>query len=146
MQLRGIKNKTAQILHKCNLSHVGHYMNSHPTWRLITTSKWARVTRTCEILKLENMDEDRCYVELYFYNKLSSLKPSNMSGLPIKHIRGTKFGSIRRETCMILRGNLLPHPANCCRHLVNCCMQSASCCMHSTSCCMHSASGCGHQS
>jgi hypothetical protein len=61
-------------------------MNSHPTWRLITTSNWARVTRTCEILKLENMDEDGCYVELYFYNKLSSLNPSDMSGLPIKHI------------------------------------------------------------
>jgi hypothetical protein len=30
------------------------------------TSNWARGTRTYEILKLENMDEDRCYVQLYF--------------------------------------------------------------------------------
>jgi hypothetical protein len=37
MELHEIKNKTAQILHKCNLSHAGHYMNSRPTWRLITT-------------------------------------------------------------------------------------------------------------
>jgi hypothetical protein len=40
------------------------------------TSNWARATCTCEILKLQNMDEDRCYVQLYFYDKLSSLKPS----------------------------------------------------------------------
>jgi hypothetical protein len=35
--LRRIKNKTAQFLHKCNLSYAGRFMNSHPTWRLITT-------------------------------------------------------------------------------------------------------------
>jgi hypothetical protein len=63
----------------------------------------------CYILKLENMDEDRCYVELYFYEKLSSLRPSDMSDPAIKHVWGTRFGSVRRETCMILHGNLLPH-------------------------------------
>jgi hypothetical protein len=35
--LRGIRNKTAQFLHKCNLSYAGHFMNLHQTWRLITT-------------------------------------------------------------------------------------------------------------
>jgi hypothetical protein len=36
-RLRRIKNKTPQFLHKCNLSHVGRFMNFHPTWRLLTT-------------------------------------------------------------------------------------------------------------
>jgi hypothetical protein len=31
MELRGIKNKTPQFLHKCNLSYAGYFMNSHPT-------------------------------------------------------------------------------------------------------------------
>jgi hypothetical protein len=44
------------------------------------------VTRTYEILKLENMDEDRCYVELYFYDKLSSLRLSNMSDPSVEHV------------------------------------------------------------
>jgi hypothetical protein len=30
------------------------------------TSDWARATHTYEILKLDNMDEDGCYVQLYF--------------------------------------------------------------------------------
>jgi hypothetical protein len=30
------------------------------------TSTWARATHTCEILKLENMDEYGCYVQIYF--------------------------------------------------------------------------------
>jgi hypothetical protein len=32
------------------------------------------------------MDEDGCYVELYFYDKLSSLKPLDMSGPAVKHV------------------------------------------------------------
>jgi hypothetical protein len=52
------------------------------------------------------MDENRCYVQLYFYDKLSSLRPSDMSDLSIEHVRDTMFDSIRHETCMILRGNL----------------------------------------
>jgi hypothetical protein len=36
MELHWIKNKT-QVLHKCNLSHARHFINSHPSWRLITT-------------------------------------------------------------------------------------------------------------
>jgi hypothetical protein len=51
----------------------------------------------CSILKLEYMDEDGCYVELYFYDKLTSLRPSDMSDLAVKHVRGTRFGSVRRE-------------------------------------------------
>jgi hypothetical protein len=120
---------------------------------LIDTSNWTRVTHTNKILKLENMDDDRCYVEFYFYDKLPSLRPSDMSDPFVKHVRHTRFGSIRRETYMILHDNLLTHPANCCRHSANCSRHSANCfmhsticCMHSTSCCMHSASGCGHRS
>jgi hypothetical protein len=30
------------------------------------TSNRARATRLCETLKLQNMDEDGCYVQLYF--------------------------------------------------------------------------------
>jgi hypothetical protein len=30
------------------------------------TSNWVRVTHTCKILKLENMDDDGCYAQLYF--------------------------------------------------------------------------------
>jgi hypothetical protein len=106
------------------------------------TSYWARVTHTCEILKLENMDENGCYIELYFYNKLSSLRPSDMSNPSVKHVWGTRFGSIRCETCMVLHGNLLHHPANCCRHSINRSRHSANYCMHLTSCCIHSASSC----
>jgi hypothetical protein len=47
------------------------------------TSNWARATHTCEILKLENMDEDGCYVQLYFsmincqvsYHRICPLHP-----------------------------------------------------------------------
>jgi hypothetical protein len=46
----------------------------------------SRATRTCKIIKLENMDEDGCYVELYFYDKLSSLRLSNMSDPSVKHV------------------------------------------------------------
>jgi hypothetical protein len=70
--------------------------------------------------KVRNMNDDRCYVQLYFYDKLPSLRPSDMFDPSVKKVRCTKFDSIRRETCMIIRGNLLPHPANCCRHLTNC--------------------------
>jgi hypothetical protein len=55
------------------------------------------------------MDAVGCYVELYFYDKLSSSRPLDMSDSSVKHVRGTKFGSIRHEPCMILRGNLLSH-------------------------------------
>jgi hypothetical protein len=98
-----------------------------------------RVICTCKIVELENMDEDGCYVELYFYDKLSSLILLDMSDPSMKHVRGTRFDFIRRETCMILCGNLLPHPANCCRNSTN---RSG----HSANCCMHSASGYKHQS
>jgi hypothetical protein len=37
MELRGIKNKTTQVLHKYSLSHAGRFMNFHLSWRLITT-------------------------------------------------------------------------------------------------------------
>jgi hypothetical protein len=30
------------------------------------TSTWARATHTCKILKLKNMDEYGCYVQIYF--------------------------------------------------------------------------------
>jgi hypothetical protein len=110
---------------------------------LINTSNWTRVTCNCQILKFENMDEDGFYVEFYFYNKLSSLRPADMSDPSVKHVRGTRFGSIRRETCMILRGNLLPHLAS---HSANCFMHLANRYRHSANCCMHSASGCRHQS
>jgi hypothetical protein len=55
------------------------------------------VTRTYEILNLQNMDDDGCYVQLYFYDKLSSLKPSDMSDPSVRHVRGTRFGCIRRD-------------------------------------------------
>jgi hypothetical protein len=45
-----------------------------------------RVTRTCEIVKLENMDEDGCYIELCFYDKLLSLRPSDMSDPSVKYV------------------------------------------------------------
>jgi hypothetical protein len=32
------------------------------------------------------MDDDGCYVQLYFYDKLSSLKPSDMSDPSVKHV------------------------------------------------------------
>jgi hypothetical protein len=32
------------------------------------------------------MDEDGCYVQLFFYDKLSSLKPSDMTKLSMKHV------------------------------------------------------------
>jgi hypothetical protein len=64
---------------------------------------------TCETLKLQNMDDDDgCYIQIYFYDKLSSLGPSDMPDSSVKHVRGNKFGAIRRETCMILHGNLTP--------------------------------------
>jgi hypothetical protein len=37
MGLHGIKNKTPQFHHKCNILYAEYFMNSHPTWRLITT-------------------------------------------------------------------------------------------------------------
>jgi hypothetical protein len=92
------------------------------------------VTRTCEKLKLENKDENICYVQLYFYDTLSSLNPSEISDLSVKHVQGTRFGSIRREICMILRGNppltlqnilgtrpiVSMHSANCSKHSAHC--------------------------
>jgi hypothetical protein len=131
------------------------------------TSNWPRVIRTCEILKLANMDEYGCYVQLYFYDKLSSLRPSDKSDSSVKHFWGTRFSAIRHETCMILHVNLLPtsanyyrhsvncskHSANCSRHSANCYKHSANrsrhlvnCCMHSACYFIHSASGCRHQS
>jgi hypothetical protein len=38
--------------------------------------------------------------------KFSSQSPSDMSNPFVKHVQGTRFDSIRRETCMILCGNL----------------------------------------
>jgi hypothetical protein len=72
------------------------------------------------------MDEDGCYVELYFYDKLSSLRSLDMPDPSVKHVRGSRFGFIRHETCLILRDNLLPHPANCSSHSVNCSMHSTN--------------------
>jgi hypothetical protein len=43
------------------------------------------------------MDEDGCYVQLYFYDKLSSLRSSDMSDPFMRHVRGTRFGYIRRD-------------------------------------------------
>jgi hypothetical protein len=38
----------------------------------------------------------------------------------VKHVRGIRFGSIRRETCMILLDNPpTPPPANCSKHSTN---------------------------
>jgi hypothetical protein len=115
------------------------------------TTNWAHAIRICKILKLKNIYEYGCYVQLYLYDKLASLSSLNMFDSSVKHVRGTRFGSIRRETCMILCGNLLPplancyrHSANCFMHLANCFRRSSSCCMHSSSCCMHSVSGCMH--
>jgi hypothetical protein len=50
------------------------------------TSNWARAIHTCGILKLENIDEDGCYEEFYFYDKLSTLRPSDMSDLSVKDV------------------------------------------------------------
>jgi hypothetical protein len=61
------------------------------------TSNWTHARRTCEIFKLENMDEDKCYEQLYFVDKLSSLRPLDMSDPSLRHVRGTRFGSIRRD-------------------------------------------------
>jgi hypothetical protein len=79
---------------------------------IMMTSNWARATRTCEVLKLENIDEDGYYVQLFFYDKLSSLIPSSMSNPSMRYVRGIRFSSIRHETCMILCGNLLSPSAN----------------------------------
>jgi hypothetical protein len=46
---------------------------------------------------------------LLLYDKLSSLRPSNMSNPSVKHVRYIRFDSIRHETCMILYSNLLTH-------------------------------------
>jgi hypothetical protein len=35
-RLRGIKYKTPQFLHKCNLSNAGRFVTSHQTWRVLT--------------------------------------------------------------------------------------------------------------
>jgi hypothetical protein len=44
------------------------------------------------------MDEDRCYVQLYFfYYKLSCLRPSDMSAPSVRHVQGSRFSSIRRD-------------------------------------------------
>jgi hypothetical protein len=43
------------------------------------------------------MDGDGFYVQLYFYDKLSSLKPSDMSAPSMRHVRSTRFGSIRHD-------------------------------------------------
>jgi hypothetical protein len=68
------------------------------TFGFNSPSNWARVTRTCKILKLQNMDEEGCYVHLHFsYDKLSSLRLSNMSERSLRHVRGTRFGCIRRD-------------------------------------------------
>jgi hypothetical protein len=40
------------------------------------------------------------------YDKLSSLNSSDMCNPYVKHVQSTRVGSIRRETCMILLGNL----------------------------------------
>jgi hypothetical protein len=83
----------------------------------------------CEILKLQNMDEDKYYIQLYFYDKLSSLKSSDMSDPSVRHVRGNRFSYIRRDpeyafTSLFiflspsrrkprqLPGDLLPPPAN----------------------------------
>jgi hypothetical protein len=75
------------------------------------------------------MDEDGCYVQFYFYDKLSSLRPSDVSNPSIRHVRGTSFSCIRRDpeygfTKLFLfltpsrrrprwlPGDLLPSPAN----------------------------------
>jgi hypothetical protein len=75
------------------------------------------------------MDKDGCYVHLYFYDKLSSPKSSDMSDPSEKYIRGIRFSSIRRDLKYALTplfiflstsqwqprrplGDLLPPPAN----------------------------------
>jgi hypothetical protein len=35
------------------------------------------------------MDDDECYVHIYFYDKLPSPKSSDMSDSSVKHVRGT---------------------------------------------------------
>jgi hypothetical protein len=49
---------TISILDFCSMTSIYY----------ICTSNWARATHTCAILKLENMDDDSCYVQLYFYD------------------------------------------------------------------------------
>jgi hypothetical protein len=61
------------------------------------TSNWAHATCTYEILKLQNIYEDGCYVQLYFYDKLSNPKPSDMSDSSVRHVWGTRFDCIRRD-------------------------------------------------
>jgi hypothetical protein len=43
------------------------------------------------------MDKDGCYVQLYFYDKLSSFKLSDMSDPSVRYVRDTRFGCIRRD-------------------------------------------------
>jgi hypothetical protein len=59
------------------------------------------------------MDEDRFYLQLYLYNKLSSLRPSDMSDPSMRYVQDTRFSYIRRDpeyafTSLFIFS--LPHP------------------------------------
>jgi hypothetical protein len=43
------------------------------------------------------MDENGCYVQIYFYDKLSSLRPSDMSDRSMRHVQDIMFVFIRRD-------------------------------------------------
>jgi hypothetical protein len=47
----------------------------------------------CSSTSMINLD--KCHVQFYFYNKLSSLKLSDMSNPSVRHVRGTRFSCIR---------------------------------------------------
>jgi hypothetical protein len=74
---------------------IGRYCNKYDP--IVITSNWACVTYTCEILKLQNMDKNGCYVHLYLYDELSSFRPSDIFDPSVRHVRGTRFGCIRRD-------------------------------------------------
>jgi hypothetical protein len=70
---------------------------------------WLCVICSYKILKLKNMDDSRCYIQLY---KLLSLRPSNIFYSSVRHVWDSRFGFICCETCIILCDDLLPLPAN----------------------------------
>jgi hypothetical protein len=64
---------------------------------VLSTSNWVHATHTYEILKLENMNGDGCYMQLYFSDKLSSLRLLDMSAPSVRHVWDNRFSSIRHD-------------------------------------------------
>jgi hypothetical protein len=64
---------------------------------VLSTSNWVHATHTYKILKLENMNGDGCYMQLYFSDKLSSLGLLDMSAPSVRHVWDNRFSSIRHD-------------------------------------------------